>query len=185
MRSNSAAGRPTKPQCDRRRRCGVPGRGCGRRRDRSAKGDARRNVSSITSEHFIEHIDDLSGLIVQAAHVLVPGGTFKATAPHFSSPYFYSDPTHRRFFGLYTFAYLSTGSPFSRRVPTYEGAVPLRLEKVSLGFKSSRPFYGRHTVKRAIGMLIGATRWGMEFYEENLCWLFPCYGITYVLRRLE
>jgi hypothetical protein len=23
-----------------------------------------------------------------------------------------------------------------------------------------------------------------EFYEENLCWLVPCYEIQYVLRRV-
>src|SRR6185312_2948084 len=43
--------------------------------------------------------------------VLEPGGEFRAVVPHFSNLHFYSDPTHRTFFGLYTFSYLSVRRP--------------------------------------------------------------------------
>ena len=32
-------------------------------------------------------------------------------------------------------------------------------------------------MKRSFGLLLNASRWGVEFYEENLCWLLPCYEV--------
>ena len=107
----------------------------------SASEDDQSSPHSDARSHFIEHVNDLSGLMIQAARVLRPGGEFRATAPHFSNPYFYSDPTHRRFFGLYTFCYLADGSPFRRQVPIYSTPLDLRLETVEkLRFKASHPF---------------------------------------------
>lgn len=49
--------------------------------------------------------------------------------------------------------------------------------------RSTRPFYVRHSAKRILGAVFNGTTWLKEFYEENLCWLFPCYEIGYTLRR--
>jgi ubiquinone/menaquinone biosynthesis C-methylase UbiE len=143
-----------------------------------------RSIDAIASEHFLEHIPDLEGLLREAARVLKVGATFEATVPHFSNPYYYSDPTHKTFFGLYTFGYFVTDVPLRRKVPTYIESLPFRVEETRLVFKSTRPFYGRHAVKVTVGRLFDATRWTREFWEENLCWIFPCYEIRYVLRRL-
>jgi hypothetical protein len=53
----------------------------------------------------------------------------------------------------------------------------LEVQDVVLIFKSFRPHYVRHGMKKIIGFLVNSTPFAKEFYEENLCWLFPCYEI--------
>jgi len=140
-------------------------------------------VDSASSYHFFEHIDDLSRMMQELARVLRPGGTLHVVVPHFSNPYFYSDYTHRRFFGLYTFCYLTNSSLFRRPVPRYGIEPAFDLQDVRLVFRSTRPFYVRHAIKRAVGFLFNATNYLKEFYEENLCYFFPCYEVTYRTKR--
>lgn len=142
-----------------------------------------QSVDSVYSYHFVEHISDVSNLLAELARVVKPRGFVEFVAPHFSNPYFYSDPTHRNFFGLYTFCYYTSGSPFSRKVPTYGYKPEFRIEKVDLKFKSARPFVVRYGIKRAIGFLFNSCTYMKELYEENFCYLFPCYEVKYVLRR--
>jgi SAM-dependent methyltransferase len=142
------------------------------------------SVDAIGSYHFFEHVDDLERLIAEVTRVMKPDGRLTIVVPHFSNPYFYSDPTHRRFFGLYTFGYFARSSLFRREVPTYGVHLAFQIEDVRLGFKSTPPFYVRHAVKRLLGLAFNASRWLQELYEENLCWLFPCYEVRYTLRRL-
>jgi SAM-dependent methyltransferase len=141
------------------------------------------SVDAVGSYHFFEHVDDLRRLLAELARVQKPGTELKIVVPHFSNPWFYSDYTHRRFFGLYTFCYLARSSLFRRAVPTYGLESGFELVDVRLSFKSTRPFYVRHGVKRILGAAFNATTWLKEFYEENLCWLFPCYEIDFRLRR--
>jgi SAM-dependent methyltransferase len=140
-------------------------------------------LGSVKTSHFLEHIEDLDGLMRELARVLSPGGTVEAVVPHFSNPYYYSDPTHRRFFGLYTFSYMCSEELFRRRVPQYGTPLPMRVTSVDLVFQSTRPFYARHALKRALGFVFNLSRFSKEFYEENLTWLFPCYSVRYVLTR--
>ena len=72
-------------------------------------------------------------------------------APHFSNPYFYSDVTHKSTFGLYTCCYYCISTPLRRKVPTYNRDLKFRLDKVDLIFKSTRPNYGRHAIKKVFG----------------------------------
>lgn len=145
----------------------------------------RASVDAVTSHHFVEHVDDISHLVRELARVMKPGSELMIVAPHFSNPYFYSDPTHRRFFGLYTFCYLARSALFRRHVPTYAATLEFDLVHVELGFRSTRPFYVRHALKRMWGPLFNASRWLQEYWEENLCWLMPCYEVRYLLRRRD
>ena len=143
------------------------------------------SVSRAASSHFLEHHPDIRQVLDQLARVVVDGGSVVVTVPHFSNPYFYSDPTHRTAFGLYTFSYLCKDEIFQRKVPTYGIQPAFEITNVRLGFKSHRPHYLRHATKAAFGLLVNSTRWATEFYEENLCWLCPAYELTFDLRRLS
>jgi ubiquinone/menaquinone biosynthesis C-methylase UbiE len=143
-----------------------------------------RSVDSIYSEHFMEHVPQPYAVLKEAVRVLKPGGEFRAIIPHFSNPWFYSDPTHRSYFGLYTFCYWDVRSPFSRQVPQYEAPLPLELISASHVFKSSRPFVIRHGIKKVLSCWVNLTRWTQEFYEESLSSMMPCYEIDYRLKRL-
>jgi len=107
----------------------------------------QHSLDAVYSYHFVEHVPDLPQLISELARVVKPNGYVEFVAPHFSNPYFYSDPTHRSFFGLYTFCYFSSKSPFVRHVPTYGYKAAFEIHKVDLIFKSARPFYIRYGLK--------------------------------------
>ncbi len=143
------------------------------------------SVDRVYSFHFIEHVESVSRLLEELARVVKVGGGIEFVAPHFSNPHFYSDPTHRNFFGLYTFSYFSIGSPLRRKVPTYQEKLWFRLEHVDLRFKSFPPFYVRHALKKLIGSFFNSCDYMKELYEENFCYLFPCYEVCYRLRRVE
>jgi hypothetical protein len=140
-------------------------------------------VDRVYSSHFLEHVEDVDTLLTEVARVMSPGAELEVIVPHFSNPYFYSDLTHRHAFGLYSFSYLIPKSPFKRKVPTYGNELPFRLDQVVLGFKSAPPFYGRYVFKRLAQLLFNASRGMREFYEENLCYLVPCYEVRYLLVR--
>jgi len=141
-------------------------------------------VDEVYSYHFIEHVQDIDNLMSELSRIVKVGGIVEFVAPHFSNPYFYSDPTHRRYFGLYTFCYLANSSLFKRSVPNYNKQFQFELEKVDLHFKSSRPFYIRYGIKYVIGKIFNSCAYLKELYEENLSFLFPCYEIRYRLRKL-
>lgn len=140
-------------------------------------------VDEVYSYHFIEHVRDVPKLLSELARVVKQNGHVEFVAPHFSNPYFYSDPTHRSFFGLYTFCYFANGSPFSREVPTYGYKAEFRIAEVDLIFKSARPFFVRYGIKRLIGGFFNSCTYLKELYEENFSYLFPCYEVRYILRR--
>jgi ubiquinone/menaquinone biosynthesis C-methylase UbiE len=144
-----------------------------------------QSVEAVYSYHFVEHVPDVPKLLIELARIVKRNGRVEFVAPHFSNPYFYSDPTHRNFFGLYTFCYYATKSPFARQVPTYGYKAKFGIEKVDLIFKSSRPFIVRYGIKRVIGSLFNSCNYLRELYEENFCYLFPCYEVRYILRREE
>jgi SAM-dependent methyltransferase len=144
-----------------------------------------QSVDAVHSYHFIEHVPDMPKLLSELARIVKLNGHIEFVAPHFSNPYFYSDPTHRSFFGLYTFCYYTSESPFARYVPTYGYKTKFRVVRVDLIFKSARPFVVQYGIKRLIGVFFNSCIYLKEFYEANFCYLFPCYEVRYILRRNE
>jgi SAM-dependent methyltransferase len=139
----------------------------------------------VTSAHFLEHVDDPGPLLDEMTRMLAPGGEIEIIVPHFSSPYFHSDPTHanRLGFGLYTMSYYAIDGIFRRQVPGYARRPGLALQAVDLRFKSPVPFYVRHGIKRLVGSLFNSCRYMQELWEESFCYVFPCYEIRYLLKR--
>lgn len=144
------------------------------------------SVASIASSHFFEHIDGTSRLMAECARVLEPSGVMTVTVPHFSNPYFYSDPTHRMTFGLYTFSYLARASLFERAVPTYGNVLAFDLHDVRLVFRTDTPAFARRgRYKRIIERYVNSSRRRQEFYEENLSHVLPCYELVYTLVKAQ
>lgn len=143
------------------------------------------SVDKVYSYHFIEHVDNLNKLLAELSRVVKINGKVEFVAPHFSNPYFYSDPTHRSFFGLYTLSYFAFNPPLQRQVPTYQEKLWFQLDHVDLIFKSSPPFYIRHLFKKSIGLIFNSCGYMRELYEENFCYFFPCYEVKYKLSRID
>lgn len=139
------------------------------------------SIDVIHSSSFFEHIDNFEFLMLEMWRVLKPDGRIMGFVPHFSNPYYYSDPTHRRFFGLYTFEYFSARQTrFTRKVPSFYGSTKFHIEDLRLYFTSPWPI--RRWIRSRLTTLINLTPVFQEFYEENLCHILPCYGIYFILR---
>lgn len=143
------------------------------------------SVGSIHAAHFFEHIPDLPGLLSACARVLAPDGVLEVTVPHFSNPYYYSDYTHARPFGLYSMSYLCKDDILRRKVPSYGKAFELKLADVRLTFKSAFKYSLRNILLRSYDPLVNCSRYTQELYEEIFSKLVPCYEVTYFLRRID
>jgi hypothetical protein len=139
-------------------------------------------VNKITSSHFFEHINDVGLLMSEIERILKSDGILDVTVPHFSNSYFYSDVTHKTFFGLYSFCYFSENSYFKRLTPNYIKP-QFKLISVNIIFKSSPPFYFRHIIRKFFGLIFNSCNYLKEYYEENICKIISCYEINYTLKR--
>ncbi len=139
------------------------------------------SVDAIYSESFLEHVDNLDRLMRDVWRILKPNGRKHLFVPHFSNPYFYSDYTHQRFFGLYSFEYFSRKQHmFERKVPNFYHDYGFITEEIRLVFDSQ--WMSRRLIKRAFGLIFNLNTWLQEFYEENFCFMIPCYGIQATLK---
>ncbi len=142
------------------------------------------SISAIYAYHFLEHIADLEKLLLEFERVMKPSGEATLVVPHFSLPYFYSDPTHKTFFGLYTLCYFTEKHPFVRKVPTYGRSLAFEISSVELVFKAERPFYIRYATRKMIGFVFNASNALKELYEDMFSNFFSCYEVCYRLRKL-
>jgi len=104
------------------------------------------SIDEIYSFHFLEHVKDVNLMMREIYRVLKVGGKNIGAVPYFANPYFYSDPTHKTTFGLYTFSYFSKIPHFKRRVPTFYNDINFQINKVEFRFRSN--FFLRHRIKK-------------------------------------
>ena len=120
----------------------------------------------------------------EVSRILAKDGILEVIVPHFSNPYFFSDPTHKNFFGLYSFSYFAKENILKRDVPKYDISLPLKIESVDLIFKSFRPRYLTHSFKKIFQFIFNLTTWTKEFYEENFTSYISCYEIKFIIKKI-
>jgi SAM-dependent methyltransferase len=141
-----------------------------------------KSVDEIHCKSVFEHIENFENMMREIIRVLKNDGIAHVFVPHFSNPYYYSDHTHKRFFGLYSFYYfVDTKHQLKRKVPVFYTNIRINIISQRLIFTS--PFWFRSKYKKFIGLILNCHRSLQEFYEENLCYIFPCYGIKIVFTR--
>lgn len=139
------------------------------------------SVDEIQSNSFFEHIHNFGFLMEEMHRVLKPHGIINAFVPHFSNPYYYSDYTHKGFFGLYTFYYFSKNQKsIKRKVPHFYHNIDFEVVSQNLIFTS--PFRKVRLVKEWLGKFINRTTKRQELYEELLSPILPCYGLEVILK---
>jgi predicted SAM-dependent methyltransferase len=137
------------------------------------------SVDEIHCRSVLEHIENFEALMMEVIRVLKPNGTAHIFVPHFSNPYYYSDYTHKRFFGLFTFYYfVHHEHQLHRKVPDYYTDAKIRILSQRLVFRSS--FKLLNPFRKLFGWLINRHTRFQEYYEENLCYVVPCHGIEVV-----
>jgi predicted SAM-dependent methyltransferase len=143
------------------------------------------SVDEIYTSNFFEHIDNFEFFLKECHRVVKPSGCINIYVPHFSNPWFYSDYTHKRFFGLYTFLYFSDNSnKYKRKVPNFYSDFKFTMSEQKLIFKSP-PFYFRNLVKQVLQRIFNSNTYMQELYEDTFCYLFPCQELFTCLVPLK
>jgi ubiquinone/menaquinone biosynthesis C-methylase UbiE len=138
------------------------------------------SVDEIHSKSFFEHVNDLEGLMREIVRVLKKEGRCHIFVPHFSNPYYYSDYTHTKFMGLYTFYYfVDENYQLARKVPNFYTNIRIRV--ISQKLVIANPFKKGAWFKKVLDRFFNSSSARQEFYEENLCWMLPCYGLEFVI----
>lgn len=143
------------------------------------------SVSEIASHHCLEHVENIIGLMEEIHRIMMPGGLIRITVPHFSNPYYYSDPTHRTFFGLYTFYYFSNlaDQPARRKVPFFYTDIRFRVTEIKISLMSRSLF--QRLRWPFLGKFVNSELKWMEWYERRLCWQVPAEQISYCLKVIK
>jgi ubiquinone/menaquinone biosynthesis C-methylase UbiE len=137
------------------------------------------SVDQIYCRHLLEHIKNFENLMAEIVRVLKRDGTAHIFVPHFSNPHYYSDVTHTRFFGLYSFYYfVDYENQLGRKVPNFYSDIRIKILSQRLIFRSS--FKIINPLKKLFGWFVNLHTGFEEYYEENLCYIFPCNGIEIV-----
>jgi SAM-dependent methyltransferase len=140
-----------------------------------------RSVDEIHCRSVLEHIENFEHLFAEMVRVLKDSGRACLFVPHFSNPYYYSDYSHKRPFGLYTFYYFADREHQPRRkVPTFY--TDTRVEILSLKLKFRSPVRILQWPRKLVGAIINLHPALQEFYEAGLCYLVPCDGLEVIVR---
>ena len=95
-------------------------------------------VDEIHCRSVLEHVDNFEHLMREFVRVLKPDGRAHIFVPHFSNPYFYSDYTHVRPFGLYTFYYfVDEKHQLRRKVPDFYSDIRYRGHSLRLKYSGA------------------------------------------------
>ncbi|WP_425639475.1 class I SAM-dependent methyltransferase [Algoriphagus yeomjeoni] len=143
------------------------------------------SIDEIYSHHFLEHLDDLPFFMGEVNRVLKRGGTLRGEVPHFSNPYFYSDPTHKNHFGLYTLNYfVKNQESFVRKVPSFYNDLNFEIVSYTIVFKSKSLSTVYSRIKnRILNRWFNSSLKRLEVYEELFCYRFPCYELKFCIRK--
>ena len=143
------------------------------------------SVDLIYSSHCFEHLNDISKLLQEISRTLKKDGILEVAVPHFSNPFYYSDPTHKTYFGLYTFSYFCHDNYFKRKVPHYQDLISMEIIEARLIFRSFRPRYITHIFKKFFEILFNLSVFFKEFYEENITNVVSCYEIKFKIKKIN
>lgn len=143
-------------------------------------------VSELVSSHTFEHVQNFMGLMHEVHRIVAPGGTIRIIVPHFSCTLGYSDPTHVRFFGLYTMYYFVDREHMR---PTH--VVPSFYSKIRFDIREAElVFYDWGTlIQRRLGRWM--TRfWNksikrQHFYESRLSFAYPVDEVRYLISPIK
>jgi SAM-dependent methyltransferase len=144
------------------------------------------SVDEYYTAHFLEHIDNFELVMGEIYRTLKSGGTCTVFVPHFSNPYYYSDYTHKRFFGLYSFDYFSpSDTGFRRKVPSYNSTIKFEIVERKLILKSP-DFFVTNLIKKHIWTRIfNSGKYFQAVYEEYFTKIISCYELKFVLKVVK
>jgi hypothetical protein len=97
----------------------------------------------LYSWHTFEHVTNFMQLMEEVYRICAVNARITIVVPHHSNGFGYSDPTHVRFFGLYSMSYFvaKDRQPFSRKVRDFYSAASFDLVHVKIEFYRMRGIF--------------------------------------------
>lgn len=139
------------------------------------------SVDAITSRGSFEHIKNFVGLMVEIHRVCIHNADIKAVVPHFSNPYYYSDPTHVQPFGLYTMHYfIDESMQYGRKVPCYYTSIRYKVEKITIQFYREKLI--DKILEPIVSRLVNINIYTQDIYERRFCYLYPAWQIIFKMK---
>jgi len=128
------------------------------------------HFSEVVAYDVIEHLDDVVLTMEQIHRVCRAGAVVKITVPHFSCSNAFTDPTHRHYFGWFSFDYFTGDNEFP--------------------FYSRARFRRRRTQLIFVPTLINKLVWRIanrapRRYERRWAWIFPAWYLYFELEVIK
>ena len=121
----------------------------------------------VIATDVLEHLDDTAATMAELHRVCADGARVEVVVPHYSSDGAFTDPTHRHYFGAFTFDYFSASH-------TNNFYSPARFEV------EARRIVFRPTLANKV-----VARLGNRFpraWEQRWAWIFPAWFLAITLR---
>jgi SAM-dependent methyltransferase len=128
----------------------------------------------IVCDHVLEHLPHLPPVLEELHRICAPAGRIEIRVPHFSSIFYYRDPTHVHPFSLHSVDYFVEGTAVSDFRYTKSRYRLLHAE--------FPPPDGAGPLKRLLYQLLN--RYG-EVYEKHFAFLFPRHLLFFVLTPIK
>jgi SAM-dependent methyltransferase len=129
----------------------------------------RRHFEHVYALDVIEHVRDVPRFVQEVHELLMPGGIFEVTTPHFSCANSYTDPSHRQHLGYFSFDFFTPGSQ-------WELSPAGRFEIL----ERTLVFHPSHLN----GVVARLANRHPELYEHRFAWLFPAWFMIFKLRAV-
>lgn len=135
----------------------------------------------LYSNHALEHVENFMLLMGEIHRIVRPGGKIEIIVPHFSNVYGFSDPTHVRFFGLYTMYYFvrKECQPKVRNVPVFYTATRFEISSVRIEFYRASLF--DKLIYPFLKTFVNFSENTKDFYERRLSSIFHARQLRYVM----
>lgn len=143
------------------------------------------SVEYLFSRHTLEHIHKFLPLMSEIHRVTKPDGIIEIIVPHFSNVFGYSDPTHVRFFGLYSMYYFvsSENQPKARKVPPFYTDTRFKINTLNIEFYETGII--DTALSRLFSKLVNLNFSCQNFYERRLSNLFHAAQIRYIMQPVK
>jgi len=127
----------------------------------------------IYANHVLEHLDaPLDRIIKELLRILKPNGVIKIEVPHALSVGAFADPTHKKFFTIFTFDY------FGNNIQSYYNPdVKVKIKKRKFVFKTGRI---SGFVLKPVEFLINLNP---VFYSHFFAFIFPCSTLYFEIQH--
>lgn len=142
------------------------------------------SVEAVYTRHTLEHLPRFVELMAELHRVMRPDGRLEIIVPHFSNPYAFSDPTHVRFFGLYSFFYFCEYSEQpKRKVPNFYLPQRFRVQRVKFNLLKASVL--DKVIRSVLQPLVNRGPAWLDWYERRLCRWLPVDDIQFVLQPVK